>query len=122
MKAPYVSPTDPLVAELVERLDPCQREAFEERAGIMQFDGQLPRGHAECLALLDVLRRHPSVLSGVTVLEIELDGGTEWLLTTDLTYARRYVVDVGAHEIAERHLPDVLLTQYGGVAVLTTLG
>jgi len=107
---------------LVERLDASQREAWEERAGIMQFDGELTRGHAECLALLDLLRRHPSVLSGITLLEIELDGGTELLLTTDLTYARRYVVDVGGHEIAVRHLPDVLLTQYGGVAVLTTLG
>ena len=36
----YVSPTDPLVAELVERLDASQREACEERAAIMQFDGQ----------------------------------------------------------------------------------
>ena len=118
----YVSPTDPLVAELVERLDANQREAWEERAAIMQFDGGLNRGHAECLALLDLLRRHPSVLSGVTVLEIELDGGTEWLLTTDLSYVRRYIADVGGHEIAVRHLPDVLLTQYGGIAVLNTLG
>jgi len=118
----YVSPTDPLVAELVTRLDASQREAWEERAAIMQFDGQLPRGHAECLALLDLLRSHPSVLCGVAVLETETDGGTEWLLTTDLQYARRYLADVGGHEIAERHLPDVLLTQYGGIAVLTTLG
>ena len=118
----YVSPTDPLVAELVTRLDDAQREDFEERAGIMQFDGQLTRGHAECLALLDLLCRHPSVLSGVTVLEIELDGGTEWLLTTDLQYARRYVTEVGGNEIAVHHLADVLLTQYGGIAVLTTLG
>ena len=118
----YVSPTDPLVAELVERLDASQREAWEERAAIMEVDGQLPRGHAECLALLDLLRRHPSVLSGVTVLEIELDGGTEWLLTTDLPYAQRYVADVGGHEIAVHQLADVLLTQYGGVALLTTLG
>ena len=118
----YVSPTDPLVAELVERLDVSQREAWEERAAIMQFDGQLPRGHAECLALLDLLCRHPSVLFGVTVLETELDGGTEWLLATDLPYARRYVSDVGGNEIAVHQLADVLLTQYGGIAVLTTLG
>ena len=62
----YVSPTDPLVAELAERLDASQREDWEERAGIMQFDGGLTRGHAECLALLDLLCRHPSVLSGVS--------------------------------------------------------
>jgi hypothetical protein len=116
----YVSPTDPLVAELVTRLDDALREDFEERAGIMEIDGQLPRGHAECRALLDVLHRHP--LSGISVLQIELDGSTEWLLTTDLTYARRYAADVGGHEIAVRNLADVLLTQYGGIAVLTTLG
>ena len=118
----YVTPTDPLVAELVERLDINQREAWEERAAIMQFDGGLPRGHAECLALLDLLCRQPSVLSGISVLQIELDGGTEWLLTTDLAYARRYVSYVGGNEIAVHQLADVLLTQYGGVAVLNTLG
>ena len=118
----YVSPTDPLVAELVTCLDESLREDFEERAGIMEVDGQLPRGHAECRALLDVLHRHPSGLSGISVLQIELDGGSEWLLTTDLTYARRYLADVGGSEIAVRNLADVLLTQYGGIAVLTTLG
>ena len=30
MEAPYVTPTDPLVAELVERLDASQREAWAE--------------------------------------------------------------------------------------------
>lgn len=116
------SPTDPLIAELLERLDTNQREAFEERAGIMQFDGQLPRGHAECRAMLDLLRRHPSSLTGVIVLQIELDGGTEWLLTTDLPYARRYVADVGGKEIAVDSLTEVVEVQYGGIAVLTTLG
>ena len=118
----YVTPTDPLVAKLLERLDASQREAWEERAGIMQFDGGLPRGHAEALAMLDLLCRQPSVLSGISVLQIELDGGTEWLLTTDLQHARRYVTDVGGNEIAVHQLDDVLLTQYGGVAVLNTLG
>ena len=110
------------MAELVTRLDDDLREDFEERAGIMEVDGQLSRGHAECCALLDVLHRHPSGLSGISVLQIELDGGTEWLLTTDLQFARHYVADVGGHEIAERNLADVLLQQYGGIAVLNTLG
>ena len=122
MEALYVTPTDPLVAELVERLDASQREACEERAAIMEFDGGLTRGHAEALAMLDLLCRHPSVLSGIRVLQIELDGGTEWMLTTDLQHARRYVSDVGGKEIAVHQLADVLLTQYGGVALLTTLG
>jgi len=28
----------------------------------MEFDAELPRDHAECLALLDVLNRHPCAL------------------------------------------------------------
>lgn len=55
-------PVDELVADMLNFLDAGQREDFEERAGIIEFDGQLSRGHAECLALLDVLRRHPEVL------------------------------------------------------------
>ena len=78
----YVSPTDPLVAELVERLDASQRETWEERAAIMQFDGGLTRGHAECLALLDLLCRHPSVLPAGLPGD-QLDGGTELAATAD---------------------------------------
>jgi len=51
-----------IVADLVARLDPSLKELWEERAAIMEFDGGLSRDHAECLALLDVLRRHPSAL------------------------------------------------------------
>ena len=122
METSYVTPTDPLVAELAERLDASQRELFEERASIRQFDAQLPKGEAEALAMLDVVSRYPEALSGIHVLQIELDGGTEWLLTTDLAYARRYVAEVGGQEIAQCRLADVLLQQYGGIAVLNTLG
>lgn len=55
-------PMDALVAEVVDLLDAQLREDFEERAGILEFDAGYSRGHAECLALLDVLRRHPAVL------------------------------------------------------------
>ncbi|MGJ0486136.1 MAG: hypothetical protein ACR65R_16620 [Methylomicrobium sp.] len=56
------TPLDPLVAEVVNQLDPDLREDFEERAGIIEFDANLPRAHAECLALLNVLLRHPECL------------------------------------------------------------
>jgi hypothetical protein len=52
-------PIDPLVASLVDRLNDNLREAFEERAGILEFEANLPRAHAECLALLNVLVSHP---------------------------------------------------------------
>ena len=54
---------DAVVAEMVTALDDNQREDFEERAAILEFDANLPRGHAECLALLDVLRRNAAVLA-----------------------------------------------------------
>jgi hypothetical protein len=47
------------VVDLVNKLDADLREAWEERAGIMEFDSGLSREHAECLALLEVIRHHP---------------------------------------------------------------
>jgi hypothetical protein len=55
-------PINPLVAEMVTKLNPDLREDFEERAAIMEFDGNLQCAHAECLALLDVLSRYPCAL------------------------------------------------------------
>ncbi len=53
------TPINDLVDSLVCKLDDNLREAFEERAGIIEFDANLPRAHAECLALLNVLVSHP---------------------------------------------------------------
>ena len=99
-------PKDAIVIEMVDRLGEDDREAFEERAAIIEYDGQLPRAHAECLALLEVLRRNPAAGEGVMVLQAEIDGGTEWLLTTDLAFARDRLADIRGR----------------GVAVLGTLG
>ena len=74
------------------------------------------------MAMLDLIRLNPLALTGIAVLQIELDGGTEWLLTADLAFARQHIADVGAKEIALVNLADVLEKQYGGGAVLTTLG
>jgi hypothetical protein len=84
----------------------------------MQYDGKLSQGHAECLALLDVLHRHPAV----QVLEVELDGATQWVATTNLTYARRHLQDMGAIELDVLELAAVIEEQYGGMAMLATLG
>ncbi len=115
-------PIDPLVAALVEALDPQLREAFEERAGIIEFEAKKERAHAECLALLDVLHRYPLSVRGVTVLQIELDEETHWLVTTDLNFARRHLADIGGIEKEVRQLAEIIEEQYGGVAVLTTVG
>ncbi len=112
---------DAIVIEMVDRLGADDREAFEERAAIIEYDGQLPRAHAECLALLEVLRRDASAVRRLVVMQIEIDGGTEWLLTADLAFARAHLADSGGREVAVLDPADVIHEQYGGVAVLGTL-
>ncbi len=50
------------IIDMLDRLEPDLREDFEERAAIMQYDGKMPRDHAECLALLYLLKKHPSAV------------------------------------------------------------
>ena len=51
----YAPPLNPTVAAAVEKLPEGAREAFEERAAIMEHDGGLPRADAEREALSIVL-------------------------------------------------------------------
>lgn len=116
-----ITPIDPIVAELVDRLNPNHREAFEERAGIVEFDAGKPRAHAECLALIDLLSRHPAALSGLVVLEYVQAGTTRWLLTNNADYARAYLANVGATELGYRDPVDVLTGQLNVLALLTPI-
>jgi len=54
---------NPIVEEIVCRLDEDIKEEWDERAGIIQFDAGIPRSEAEALALICILRRHPDVLN-----------------------------------------------------------
>ena len=107
------------VSTLVATLNTILREEFEERAGIIEFDGQLPRATAECLAILDVLKRHPEVLTGVIALQVRLDGAEHCVLTTDRDLAHRRWVTLGATEIGTLDLRTVVAQQLGGLALLT---
>lgn len=49
----------PIVTEIVSRLDENLREAWEERAAVMQFDAGVQCDLAEALALLLVIRQYP---------------------------------------------------------------
>ena len=113
---------NPIVADLLARLDEQQQETHSERAAILEFDAGLDRQLSEALAILDLIRINPLALSGITALQIEMDGSTEWLITTDLAFAQQHLADIGAKEIALADLADVVKQQYGGVAALTTLG
>jgi len=115
-------PIDPIVADLLARLNENMQEAFFERASIMEFDAHFPRRLAECLGLLDILGRNLTGLSGVSAMQIELDGATQWIATTDLDHARQHLADIHATEIAVLDLRTAIEEQYSGVAMLTFLG
>ena len=121
MEDPKVTPQDPLVAYLVKLLDEGKREDFEERAGIMEFDANLPRDHAECLALLDVLHRHPAVLTGVIVLRVEVDGAAQYWLTTDPAYARAQLAEIGGVEKGNCDPAALISESFAGIAMLTAI-
>lgn len=115
-------PIDPIVVDLLSRLNEYLKEEFEERAAILEFDANFPRRLAECLGLLDVLRRNLSGLTGVTALQIELDGQTEWLVVTDAAYVREHLADVHAKVIGECDLRIAIEEQYAGCALLSVIG
>jgi hypothetical protein len=50
----------PIVTDFADLLDESLREAWEERAAVMQFEAGIPRDLAEALALLLVIRQYPT--------------------------------------------------------------
>ena len=55
LTGPGVQPKDSLVSEIFNTLTQDRKEAFLERASIIEFDSNLPRAHAECLAMICIL-------------------------------------------------------------------
>ena len=119
-----------IVSELVSLLDANCREEFEERAGIIEFEANQPRAHAECLALLHVLKRHPLALAGssdtqvatgktVTFMQVEITGVTHWVLTTNPALVHQKLRRMNGRAIASFELADAVGSQFGGMAMLT---
>jgi len=54
-----LSLSHPIVSDIASRLDANLREAWEERAAVMEFDAGIQRDLAEALALLLVFRQYP---------------------------------------------------------------
>ena len=109
-----------LIADLLDRLEPERRYEFEERAGTIEFDSAVPRDEAEALALIDLLRTHPAALFRLTTLEVEHDGRTDVVLTTDLESVDRHFGPGAMAHIVD--LADVVRTHFGGLAVIHQLG
>lgn len=120
MSAPrHPVPLDAGVARLVQQLDDGRREAFEERAGILEFDAKLPRLEAERQALIQTLARYgfPGA-PDVRLLQVQVAGATQWLLSGNEIAAHRTLADSGAGEVVEVDLAGTLRRQFGDLAVL----
>lgn len=112
-------PLDAGVARLVQQLDDGRREAFEERAGILEFDAKLPRLEAERQALLQTLARYGFPGSpDVRLLQVEVGDAPRWLLSGNEIAARRVLAARGAGEVVEVDLADTLRSQFGDLAAL----
>lgn len=55
-----MSTSHPIVTDFAALLDENLREAWEERAAVMQFEAGIQRDLAEALALLLVIRQYPT--------------------------------------------------------------
>lgn len=112
-------PLDGHVRQIVAHFDANRREAFEERASIVQYDGNVDRVQAERLAVLDVLTSH-GLPCPVHLLHVDIAGSTDWVLTTDVEAARASLDVLGAKHIAELPVDAVVRQQFGDLAVLGT--
>lgn len=109
------------VARLVQQLDDDRREAFEERAGILEFDAKLPRLEAERQALIQTLARYgfPGA-PDVRLLKVKIAGATQWLLSGNEIATHRTLTRRGTTEVVEVDLAETLRCQFSDLAVLAT--
>ena len=115
----YPEPRDAHVRQIVNQFDANRREAFEERAAIAQYDGNLDQEHAERLACLDILATY-GLPCPVQLLQVEMAGSTDWVLTTDCECTKAMLSELGGKHIVERPVDVVVREQYGDLAVLGT--
>ena len=115
----YPEPLDAHVRKIVNQFDANRREAFEERAAIVQYDGNLDQEQAERLACLDILASY-GLPCPVQLLQVEMAGSTDWVLTTDCECTKAMLSELGGKHIVERPVDVVVREQYGDLAVLGT--
>lgn len=116
-EATYPVPLDAGVARIVTWLDSGRREAFEERAGIMEHDAKLLRLEAERLALIQTLA-HYGLPTIAHLLRLRHGNLVRWVLTTDVEAARRALQLMRATDVVEERLDTGLPPVFRDVAWL----
>ena len=115
----HPEPLDAHVRKIVSHFDANRREAFEERAAIVQYDSHVDREQAERLACLDILATY-GLPCPVQLLQVEMAGSTDWVLTTDVQATTATLAGLGGQHIVELPVDVVVRQQYGDLAVLGT--
>lgn len=115
----YPEPLDGHVRKIVSGFDTHRREAFEERAAIVQHDGHVDRVQAERLAVLDVLANY-GLPCPVHLLRVDMVGSTDWVLTTDVEAATTTLMELGGQCIVQVALDDAVRRDFADLAVLST--
>lgn len=114
-------PLDAGVARLVALLDEDRYEFFAERAGVLEHDARIIRIDAERQALIQTLARYgfPGQAQA-RLLQVEVDGGTQWVLAADELDARQRLAGLRVTHVRTVDLTDVLHRQFGDLAWLAT--
>ena len=110
---------NPLIASMVENLSTDLREDFEERAAIMEFDGDLEHTLAEALALLCLLHNHPYCLPPLVAVEVRLKGETHHVVTTTLGDTRLRIEAVGGVVVRVLDPVELIRAEFSDAAFLT---
>ena len=115
----HPTPLDAGVARLVAMLDEDRYEWFAERAGVLEFDERISRIDAERQALIQTLARYgfPGQPQ-VCLLQVEIGGGTQWVLAADELNARRRLAEFSVTEVHTVDPAEVLHRQFGDLAWL----
>lgn len=112
-------PLDAGVARLVAQFDDNRREAFEERAGILEFDARLPRLEAERQALIQTLARLGFPGQAIA-LQAEFQAAVQWAFVSDEAEGRARLLRLGASTVVRVDAREVLDAQFAGLAWLST--
>lgn len=110
-----------IVMDILNKLDAALREEYEERAAIMEFDGNLPRKYAECLALLTVLHHHPYAQTGLRIIQISLAGEPRYMLCLDAYDTDKVLRNLSGPLYQPLDPQEILKNQFSGAAVLVKL-
>ena len=104
------------VDNLVNRLPEELIEAWQERAGIREYDAGLSRPHAEALALLDLLDNDPDVLSNLRVAQIDVEDTPRYFVASSEELLREHAELLGGEIAARRSVAWTVDEEFGGLA------